>query len=113
MRDDKRRAAFHELIHARLHDGLGAGVDARRGLVQNHCRRIGDGGACNRDQLALALRQLRAVAGEHGVVAVGQAGDKVVRARELGRRDALLVGSVQVAVADVIHHSAGEQVHVL
>ena len=69
VRDDKRRAALHELVHARLHDGLGAGVNARRGLVQNHRRRIGDGGACDRDQLALALRQLCAVAGEHRVVA--------------------------------------------
>ena len=113
MRDDKRRAAFHELVHTCLHDGLGAGVDGARGLVQNHRRRIGDGGACDRDQLALALRQLRAVASEHGVVAVGQAGDKVVRARELGCRDALLVCGIQVAVADVVHHGTGEQVHVL
>ena len=113
VRDDKRRATLHELVHALLHDGLGAGVDGARCLVQDHCRRIGDSGARNRDQLALALRQLGAVAGEHGVVAVGQAGDKVVRARELGRRDALLVGRIQVAVADVVHHGAGEQVHVL
>ena len=65
------------------------------------------------DQLALALRQAGAVAGEHGVVAVGQAGDEVVGVGELGRRDALLVGGVQVAVADVVHHGAGEQVGVL
>src|SRR5699024_8832450 len=51
--------------------------------------------------------------GQHGVVAVGQPADEVVRAGQPGRGDALLVVGVQVAVADVLHHGAGEQVGVL
>ena len=57
--------------------------------------------------------RLGAIAREHGVVAFRQAGDEVVRAGELGCGDAFRVACVEVAVADVVHHSAGEQVHVL
>ena len=57
--------------------------------------------------------RLAAVAGEHGVVAVGQAADEAVGVGQLGGGDALLVGGVQAAVADVLHHRAGEQVGVL
>ena len=38
---------------------------------------------------------------------------KSSRARELGGGDALVVGGVEPAVADVVHDGAGEQVHVL
>ena len=64
-------------------------------------------------QLALALGEVRAVAGEHGVVAVGQAADEAVGVGELGRGDALLVRGVKVAVADVLHDRAGKEVGVL
>src|SRR5699024_10378016 len=46
-------------------------------------------------------------------IALGQAGDEVVGAGQLGGGDALLVGGLQAAVADVVHHGAGEQVGVL
>ena len=45
VRDDEGGPASHELVHGPGDDGLGAGVDGARGLVQNHRRRIGDGGA--------------------------------------------------------------------
>src|SRR5699024_12396115 len=73
----------------------------------------GAGGAGVGQRLALALRQARAVARHHGVVAVRQPADEAVRVRALGRGDALLVRRVQPAVADVLHDRAGEQVRVL
>ena len=113
MSDHKRGASVHERIHAALHDGLGARVDGGRGLVQDHDGRVGHGGARNAHELALALGELRAVVGEHGVVAVRQVLDERVGARQLGGLDALIVRGIQTAVADVVHHRAGEQVDVL
>ena len=42
VRDDEHRAALHQLIHTALDDGLGARVDGRGRLVEDHDRRIGD-----------------------------------------------------------------------
>ncbi len=113
VRDHEGGAALHEGVHALLHHLLGARVNARRGLVQDERRRVGHRGARDGEKLALALRELRAVAGDHGVIALRQAPDEAVRVGELGRRDALLVGGVKPAVADVVHDGAGEQVRVL
>ena len=54
-----------------------------------------------------------AVAGEHGVVAVGKVADELIRAGQLCGGDDLFIRRVQPAVADVLHHGAGEQVGVL
>ena len=113
MRDDKDRAAVHQRVHAALHDGFGARVDRAGGLVENHNGRVGDRRAGDGDELALALRKAAAVAGKHGVVAVGQHADEAVGVRELRRGDALLVGGAQLAVSDILHHGAGEEVDVL
>ena len=76
-------------------------------------RGIGHGGAGNGNELPLALGEVRAVVGEHGVVALGQAHDEVVRARKLRRPAALLVRRVESAVADIVQHRAGEEVRLL
>ncbi len=103
----------HQGVHAVLDQLLGAGVDGGGGLVQDQHRRVGHGRPGDGQQLPLALGQVGAVAGEHGVVPIGQAADEAVGVGQLGGGDALLVGGVQVAVADVLHHRAGEQVGVL
>ena len=111
--DDEHRAALHQLVHAPLHQQLRAGVDGGGGLVQNHHRRIGHGGPGDGDELPLALGKVSAVGGEQGVVSLGQAADEVVGVGQPGRGVDLLFGGVQLAVADVLHHRAGEQVGVL
>ena len=108
MGDDKGGAPGHQGVHAPLDDGLGVGVDGAGGFVHDHDRGIGHRRPGNGQQLALALGQVGAVAGQHGVVAVGQPADEVVRAGQPGRGDALLVVGLQVAIADVLHHGAGE-----
>ena len=70
VRDDEHRAALHQLIHAALHDGLGARVDGAGRLVEDHHRRVGDRRAGDGDELALALREVRAVVGQQRVVAL-------------------------------------------
>lgn len=100
--DDKGGAPAHERVHASLHQPLGVGVDARRGLVEDEHRRVGDG--CTRDgqQLPLALTQVAAVAGEYGVVAIGQTAYEAVGTHQLCGLDAVLVGGPEVAVTDVV-----------
>ena len=79
MRDDERRASLHQGIHARLNERLGAGIDRAGRFIQNQHGRIGNRRTRNGKQLALTLRQVSAVALEHGVVAIRQAGDESIR----------------------------------
>ena len=111
--DDEAGAAVHQAVHAALHQSLGAGVDGGSSLIEDEHRRVGDGCAGDGQQLTLALRQVRAVAGQHGVVALGQALDEAVGVGQTGCGDALLVGGLQTAIADVLHDRAGEQVGIL
>lgn len=53
--DHKHGAAVHQAVHTRLHDGLGAGIDAAGRFVQDHNRRISHRRACNGQKLALTL----------------------------------------------------------
>ena len=113
MGDDERGAVLHQAVHALFNQALGAGVDGAGGLVQHQNRSLAQRRAGNVEQLALALRQVRAVALDHGVVAVGQALDEAVGAGGLRGFDDLFVGGVEAAVADVLHDGAAEQVGIL
>ena len=113
MRDDEDRAAFHERVHTALDERFGSGVDRGRRFVENHDRGVGDGGAGNGKKLPLALREVRTVCVQHRVVALGKTGDEVVGVGKLRRRDAFLIGCIQLAVADVLHDGSCEEVHVL
>ena len=111
--DHEDRAAFHEGVHAGLDDLLGAGIDGGSGLVQDHDRGVGHGRAGDGDQLALALGQAGSVALKDGVITVGEHADEAVGVGQLGGGDAFVIRGVQLAIADVIHNSAGEEVHIL
>ena len=113
VRDDEDRPPFHQRVHAALHERFGARVDGAGRLVENHDRGIGDGRARDGEQLPLALREVRAVGRQHRVVALGQARDEIVRVGQLRGADAVVVRGVELAVADVVHDRAGEEVDVL
>ncbi|CAN4039547.1 RNA polymerase sigma factor sigX, partial [Dysosmobacter welbionis] len=76
-------------------------------------RRVCHGCPGNGQQLPLALGQIGAVAGEHGVVPLGQAADEVVGIGQGGGRLHLFIRGIQIAVADVLPDGAGEEVGVL
>ena len=62
---------------------------------------------------AADLTEVCAVGIEHGVIALRQMRDEIVRVGDLRRADAVLIRRVQPAVADVFHHGAGKQMRVL
>ena len=111
--DDEDGASFHERIHAALDEGFGARIDGRGCFVEDHHRRIADGGAGDGEKLTLSLAESGAVASEDGVVTLRQHTDEAVGVGKAGGGDALFIGSLQSAVADVLHHRAGEQVRIL
>ena len=113
VRDDKGRAVLHQAIHAVLDVALGAGIDRACRLIQNEDGRLGDRGTRNVEELALSLREVCAVARDHGVVAVFQAHDEAVRTCGLCCGDDFLIGCIGATVADILHDRACKQVRVL
>ena len=111
--DDKDGAPIHQLVHTGLYDGLGTGIDGGGGLIEDHNRRVGHRRTGDGEQLALALGQAGTAAGNHRIVAVRQHIDKAVGIGQLGRGVDLLIGGIQLAVADVLPDGTGEQGHIL
>jgi hypothetical protein len=86
--DDKAGAAFHQAQQRLLDAGLGAGVDAAGGLVQDQDGGLGQDGARNGQQLALALAEVAGALGQQGLVALRQLPDEVVGVCQLAACDA-------------------------
>ena len=78
--DHDRRAPGEQPPHALLDPALGVDVDVRGRLVEHEDPRVGDQRARERDELALAGRELDAALADLGVVAVLERRDEVVRA---------------------------------
>ena len=68
VRDDDRGAAGEQAAQALLDRRLGVEVDVRGGLVEDQDAGVGDEGAGERDQLALAGGELDAALADLGVV---------------------------------------------
>ena len=90
MRNHERRAPLHQGVHAALHQRFGARVDGGCRFVQNQRGRVGNRGAGNGQQLPLPLREIRAVARQHRIVAVGQLADELVRVGDLMHNTTIL-----------------------
>ena len=113
MGDDEAGLVLHEGAHRLLDAALGAGVDVAGGLVEDehlgvveHC--AGDG-----EELLLALRDVAAVLGDHGVIALGQAHDVMVDVGGFSGLHDLLAGGADAAVGDVVVDGAVEDPGVL
>ena len=90
-----RGAPRRELLGGPVDLRLGGQVQSRGGLVQQQDRRVHQVGAGQRDQLALAGRQVAAALGYLVQEAAGQPGDHVDRADPAGRGLDLGVGGVR------------------
>ena len=84
--DDDRRAAREQPAQAGLDAALGVQVDVRRRLVEDEDPRVGDERAGERDELALAGRELRAALADLRVVAVLERLDERPPRRRRARR---------------------------
>lgn len=111
--DDEDGASFHERIHAALDEGFGACIDGRGGFVEDHHWWIADGCAGDGEKLTLSLAESGAVAGEDGVVTLRQHTDEAVSVGELCCGDAFFIAGGWIAVADIFHDAAGEEVDIL
>ena len=106
-------ASLHQLVQPFLNQYFTACIDVACRLVQDQDTRVGEQHAREGDELALAGRQGRSALLHHRVVPVGQFHDELVRVHGLRRRLDFLVGGVELAVADVLAHVAGEDERVL
>ena len=98
---------------ALLDPGLGVDVDVGRRLVEHEDARVGDQGAGERDELALAGRELRAALADLGVVAVLERADELVGADGRAAAPHLLGRGIRAAEGDVVADRAAEQERLL
>ena len=84
--DHDHRAALHQAVHGVLDEDLGAGVEARGGLVEHQHGRVGQRGPGQRDQLLLPRREPGAPLLHLGVEALGEAREALEHADGLQRR---------------------------
>ena len=113
MGDDDGRAVLGQAVKRRLNLTLGLRVHRGRRFVEDEDARVLEHGARDGDALPLAAGQVLVAEADHRLVAVGVFDDEIVRRRDFGRVDDLLVGRVGARVADVFHNRAAEQVGLL
>jgi hypothetical protein len=111
--NDEDRTALHQSIHAVLHQFFRTGIYGGSCFVQNHDRRIRNGSPGNGNELPLTLGKAGTVSGEFRIIAIGQAGDKVVSIGQLCCGDTLFVSSIQFAIADVFHNRSRKEIGLL
>src|SRR5579885_1556648 len=102
-------ATAQETAQALLHDQFGHGIDVGCRLVEDEDARIGQQGAGEGDELALAHAQVTPAFANGRIVAVGQLQHQFVQADGAGRLLDLFVCGVQATVANVLADSAGEE----
>ena len=89
--------------------GVGLGVDGAGGVVQDQDLGATQQGACNAQALLLTARNIRAALFDPGVVALGEAVDKLVGAGQMRCLADFLVGGVRVAPTQVLGDGAAKQ----
>ena len=113
MGDHDRGAAGEQAAHGSFDPRLGVQVDVGGGLVEDQDPRVGDQRAREREQLALAGRQLGAALADLGVIAARQLGDELVGADRGGGGADLRVVGVGAPEGDVLANRAREQERLL
>ena len=93
VRDHDGGAVLAEMLDRLLHLLFGFGIERGGGFVEQDDRRVLDQRARDRDALALAAGQLRAVLADRRVVAEREAHDEIMRAGGLRGGDDLALRS--------------------
>jgi hypothetical protein len=113
VRDHDRRPPFHEASQGLHYPMTGAGVQTRSRLVEYENGCVADHRAGDGDALALPAGEEPALLPDHGVVALGQCEDEVVRVGGLRRAGYLLFGRTRLAVGNVLPHGPVEDQRLL
>ena len=113
MGNDDAGAALQHFCQCGLYLAFGEAVDIGGGLVEHQDFGVGDNGAGEADQLALADREIAAALAEHGIVALRQVDDEIMGADRLGGFQHPIHGRIHRPVSDVFQHRAGEQERLL
>ena len=111
--DDESGATLHQRVHTTLYEPFRTGVDGGCGLVEDEHRGIRDSSTGDGNQLAFALGEVATIAIENGLIAVAQTTDKIIGSHQTGCTDAVVVSSVELAIADIIDDGACEEVGLL
>ncbi len=109
MRDHDRGAAFAQELERLLDPPLGADVDSGRRLIQHEHGGIGEIGAHQADELALAMAQLATQRSHMRGVAVGKRRKDIMRADTLCRRDQFGIVRIGACKPQIVEDGAAEQ----
>ena len=111
--EDQCGPPFHEPVEGFLDHRLALGVDGGERLVQDEDGRVAQKGARDGDALALASREPDTALADHGVVALGQPHDELLRIGGAGGGLQLGRGGVGLAHAQVLLHCPMKKIRVL
>src|SRR5258708_7178221 len=109
VRDHDRGAALHQPFHRLLDQRFGFGIEARRRLVEDQDRRVGQERARQRDALTLAARQLDAAFADQRAVALRQPQDEFMRVGKPCRLFDRRHGGAGPAIGDVLRQRTVKQ----
>ena len=103
----------HQTVHALLDVLFRSRIDGARRFIEDQDRCPGY--RCSRDikKLPLALAQVRAIALQNRVIALGKPHDKGMGRCHLRRLNDLFIGGIKPSVADIFHDRSCEQVGIL
>src|SRR2546421_8913143 len=109
MRYDEGGTLVEQALESLLDQQFGKRVDVGRGFIEDQDARVGEQGAGERDELALADAQVATSLMDRRVVALGQMGDEIVRPHCLRGLFNLCVTGFQASIADVLADRACEE----
>ena len=113
VRDDHGRPAAHRLAQPDADLRLGCGIHGRRRVVEDQDPWVEHERARDREALALPAREGDAALADDGGVTIGKPLDELVRLREPGRVDELLLRRLRPAEREVLANRRREEEGIL
>ena len=109
----KACTVLHQLLHALLNQYLRTGIDRGGCLIQNEHLGICKEGTRNGQQLFLSLRDIIGFLINHRIIAMIQRTNEMIDIGSICRSHDFLIGSIQAAIAQILHDSSVEQPRIL
>ena len=103
----------HQTIHALLDVFFRSRIDGTRRLIEDQDRRLGYRRSRDIKKLSLALAQVRAVALQNRVIALGKPHDKGMGRCHLRCLNDLFVGGIKPSVPGIFHNRSRKQMRIL